>query len=99
MPTKARSISDDRLRAVIGTLSHNRTFTTRDLAEYVRFDLDTTFGQWIDASAIVASLVRRGLIAIAPMLGNVRNDHDVRYYPTADGWTWIERDMDMDNGK
>lgn len=72
---------DDRLRAVIGTLAHNRSFTAHEITEYTRFDVLPYHGKHV-----VRRLLKRGLIA--------RGFTSKWYYPTNAGWLWIENGND-----
>lgn len=67
------AIQDD-LRAVIGTLAHNRTFKPREIGEYTRFD------RRIDSSAAMRWLRSKGYVTKV----------EGGYLPTRSGWEWIE---------
>lgn len=69
---------DEALRAVIGTLAHNRSFTSREISEYTRAD---PHRQAYDGHKVIGELLKAGLIAKAS------RGH---YGPTSLGWTWIE---------
>lgn len=71
---------DEALRAVIGTLARNRTFTSREISEYTRTD---PHRQAYDGHKVVGELLKAGLIA---------KSSRGHYCPTPLGWTWIEGD-------
>jgi DNA-binding IclR family transcriptional regulator len=64
-------------RLAIGTLAHNRAFTTTELADYLRAPLKRT-------KHTVSSLVTLGLLERSP------SDDGYRYFPTTEGWRWVE---------
>jgi len=68
-----------RLKVVIGTLAHNRAFTTSEVREYSARGGGGSIG--CDAGAALRTLTRRGFI---------RRVEGRKLYPTAKGWRWIE---------
>jgi DNA-binding transcriptional ArsR family regulator len=69
-----RGVRQDELVTALGTLAHNRGFSAAELAEYMRIDARA-------ARRHVKRLVEVGLVE--------RRD-DGLYFPTPDGWRWIE---------
>jgi DNA-binding IclR family transcriptional regulator len=70
----------NRILCILGTLSHNRGFKPREIAEYLRFEPGV---HAINPAKIVRRLKKHGLIR----KGDARGE----YYPTPKGWKTIER--------
>ena len=66
----------ERLRPVIGTLAHNRTFTARDLIDYTNFRP----GMRGHGVGTLNALRLAGLL----------NRAGREWWPTCAGWRWIE---------
>jgi hypothetical protein len=62
------------VRTAIATLSHNRSFNARDLAEYRGYSMP-------EATGIIRSLKSKEML---------RKVEDGGWYPTSMGWDWIE---------
>lgn len=72
------ALKSEEVRAVIGTLAHNRSFTIADVREYTAYDRPEISR---NAGKLVRMLRRNGLLHRAGR---------GRYYPTSKGWAWIE---------
>lgn len=74
MTTHDRDPLPDRIRMAVATLSYNRAFKARDLAEYTG-----------TSSAFAQSVIRK--LSKNKMLRKVEGG---QWYPTSKGWDWIE---------
>src|SRR5208282_1266846 len=84
LESRGKPLPDD-LRSVLGSLAHNRGFSSKELGEYIRFrgpsmGISLSFEGWSSAS-LIRHLVAEGLIQ------STTKGH---YYPTEKGWRWIE---------
>lgn len=69
----------EQWRAIFGTLAHNRSFTAREVAEYVHRDPDPARRK---AATALPQLIKLGFVKAT------REPH--HYFPTKKGWEWIE---------
>ena len=69
------------LRPIIGTISHNRSFTYSDLESYCYWRSPPVKV----GPSTIPSLIRRGLVKRSEV------DRGL-FYPTPAGWDWIEQE-------
>lgn len=80
MPKRARFKPSVPAICVLGTLAHNRAFTTREIVEYTRWDRPG-----IARTAAQTMRWMRRLKLVRP------GDRKGTWYPTGKGWNMIEK--------
>ena len=69
-----------RLKPIIGTLAHNRTFRMREIDQYTRFDPQPLSGWQVVTEMRGLGLLSQVVSATGPN----------EYHPSREGWDWIE---------